>query len=60
MQFDSRKSHVARIGRTYPRPLPSSSDSAATSPRAPRYYRIAAGLITVLCALGLIGWWHGR
>ena len=58
MQRDSRTSTFARIGRTYPRPLPARDEPA--KPRLPRRYRVTGALIAVLSALGLIGWLLAR
>jgi hypothetical protein len=53
-----RFSTVARIGRSYPRPR--MSDAVVHARRVPRRYRVIAGLIAVLSALGLIGWLLAR
>ena len=48
------ESKFARIGRTYPRPVPTHV-APATRRRIRRRYRIT-GVIAILSALGLIGW----
>ena len=53
-----RLSSVARIGRSYPRPVPGIRSVQVR--RVPRRYRVIAGLIGVLSALGLIGWLLAR
>jgi hypothetical protein len=59
MLRDSRHSTVARIGRTYPRPL---GEARPTPPRVrvARRYRITGALIVVFSALGLLGWFFAR
>ncbi|HUQ76213.1 MAG TPA: hypothetical protein VM183_15920 [Burkholderiales bacterium] len=52
------ESKFARIGRTYPRPIPESKPPSGG--RIARRYRITGALIAVLSALGLIGWLLGR
>lgn len=58
MQRDSRTSTFARIGRSYPRPLPAGGKPAKRG--LPRRYRVTGALIAVLSALGLIGWLLAR
>jgi hypothetical protein len=53
------QSKFARIGRTYPR-LDPDVDEPRRAPRIPRRYRITGGLIAVLSALGLLGWFLAR
>ena len=50
---------VARIGRSYPRPLGESSAPAVAS-RLPRRYRLTGALIVIFSALGLLGWLLAR
>jgi hypothetical protein len=59
MLRDPRHSTVARIGRSYPRPL---GEARPTTPRAraARRYRITGALIVVFSALGLLGWFLAR
>jgi hypothetical protein len=59
MLRDPRHSTVARIGRTYPRPLVE-AQPAMPNRRMPRRYRITGALIVVLSALGLLGWYLAR
>ena len=56
--MSKRFASVARVGRSYPRLQP---EAEAARPRGMlRSYRIIAGLIGVLSALGLIGWLLAR
>ncbi len=49
--------HVARIGRSYPRPLPQVAD-AAGAPRARLHWRftVTGGVLALASALALAGW----
>jgi len=49
-----RPSTVARIGRSYPRRQPEAE--AAHPRRLARRYRVMAGLLALISALGLVGW----
>jgi hypothetical protein len=53
------RNSVARIGRTYPRMQPD-ADAASRPERHRRRYRMMAGLLAVLSAVGLIGWLFAR
>jgi hypothetical protein len=57
MARDFRTSTVARIGRSYPR-FPAEADDADHS-RAGAV-KVAAGVIALLSALGLLGWFLAR
>jgi hypothetical protein len=59
MLRDPRTSNVARIGRSYPRPLVQVRPSAPRA-RVARRYRLAGALIVVLSALGVLGWLLAR
>ena len=51
------ETRFARIGRSYPRPIPEQKQSPLPSVRR---YRVTGVLIAVLSALGLIGWLLAR
>lgn len=53
------ESKFARIGRTYPRPIPESQMPAPVR-RLPRRYRLTGALVVVFSALGLLGWFLAR
>ena len=61
MRHDSRTETFARVGRSYPRivldPAPEQEPSSASG--AARYL-LGAGLVGLLAALGLIGWFLAR
>lgn len=57
MPSDFRTSTVARIGRSYPRPASGPAD-AEQSPIGG--FQVAAALIALLSALGVIGWFLAR
>ena len=61
MSNDVRPSTYARIGRSYPRPLPQIPvvDRSLTR-RIPRHLRVAAAVVAFLSALGLVGWFLSR
>lgn len=54
----NRFASVARVGRTYPRTTPETQP--ALPRRLPRRYRVMAGLLALMSALGLIGWLLAR
>ena len=57
MQGTSHSSSVARIGRSYPRPQLESSEAEASSRGS---FQVAGGLVALLLALGVIGWFLTR
>jgi hypothetical protein len=57
MANDFRTSNVARIGRSYPR---HSFEPAAGEHSSIGRYRVAAALVALLLALGLVGWFFAR
>jgi hypothetical protein len=58
MAHELRTSTFARIGRSYPRPLPELPAVAARSwmRRIPAHLHVTGGVIALLAALGLVGW----
>ncbi|HEY3075266.1 MAG TPA: hypothetical protein VGJ74_08845 [Burkholderiales bacterium] len=61
MQGDFHRSTFARIGRSYPRPLPPLASAERSWPRRiPAHLRLIGALIALLSALGLIGWYLAR
>jgi hypothetical protein len=61
MRHDSRTETFARVGRSYPRiVLDPAPEPAASVSRLAGRYAVAAGLIGLLAALGLIGWYLAR
>jgi hypothetical protein len=50
-----RPTPVARIGRSYPRLQPE-TEADVHPRRLARRYRIMAGLLALMSALGLVGW----
>ena len=57
MQSTSHSSSVARIGRSYPRPY--SAPAEAESSSIGRFH-VAGGLVALVLALGLVGWFLAR
>ena len=57
MPSDFRTATVARVGRSYPRLRPVPEDVGQSSIGG---YKVAAALIGLLSALGLIGWLLAR
>jgi hypothetical protein len=61
MSNDFRTSTYARIGRSYPRPVPQLPVvERSLTRRIPAHLRVTAAVIALLSALGLIGWWLAR
>ena len=60
MSNDLRTSY-ARIGRSYPRPMPEMTTSKTPlARRIPPHLRVVAAVVAFLSALGLIGWFLAR
>ena len=57
MPSDFRTATVARVGRSYPRLRPEPEDVGQSSIGG---YKVAAALIGLLSALGLLGWLLAR
>jgi hypothetical protein len=58
---DFRTSTYARIGRSYPRPLPTLPVVERSLPRRiPPHLRITLAVIAFLSAFGLVGWFLSR
>lgn len=57
MQSTVRPSSVARIGRSYPRPY---HEAVEAEPSSLGRFQVAGGLVALLLALGLIGWFLAR
>ena len=57
MQSTSRSSGVARIGRSYARPYPEATEA---EPSSIGRFQVAGGLVALVLALGLVGWFLAR
>ena len=58
MSNDLRTSY-ARIGRSYPRPMPKVATPKVVR-RIPPHMRVVAAVVAFLSALGLVGWLLSR
>ena len=60
MSNDLRTSY-ARIGRSYPRPMPQGATAkTAIARRIPPHLRVVAAVVAFLSALGVVGWLLSR
>jgi len=60
MSNDLRGSY-ARIGRSYPRPMPEvATPKTSIARRVPPHVRVIAAVVAFLSALGVVGWLLSR
>ena len=62
MRHDSRTETFARVGRSYPRIVldPAPAPAPSSFSRLAGRFAVGAGLVGLVAALGLIGWFLAR